>query len=260
MKKMLYFTLLIIGCIFYSCDDNDNNLKPITLKDRESTTISLMYPNDTKYSFSIQGGDGNYSIKSENEDIVKVNMISAIDFNVEVIGLGETKITITDNSQNTLVLNVIVNYETHNYIVKQQDVKVIGGDLTENEKKTIIEKQLTKIPVKIGGGYKFIYTDRNNGKGKTLIYADTYGSKEEETSFEMKEHKNDNFVESYKWGYEVVINNETRIFVLGRYYPTTRSTERIPMALIEDVTQEVQKEFPKAELVITSQLVEEVSY
>lgn len=33
MKKMLCFTLLMIGCIFYSCDDNDSGLKPITLKD-----------------------------------------------------------------------------------------------------------------------------------------------------------------------------------------------------------------------------------
>lgn len=220
-----------------------------------------MYPNDTKYSFPIQGGDGNYSVKSENEDIVKVNMISTIDFSIEIIGLGETKIAITDNSQNSLILNVIVDYETHSYIVKQQNVKVVGGDLTENQKNAIIEAQLAKIPVKVDGGYKFIFTDRLNGKGEAIIYTDTYGgNKKVETSFEMKEHGNENFTEAYKWGYEIVFSVEKRIFVLGRYYPTTKATEKFPMALMEDVTQEVQKEFPKAELVITSQLIEKVFY
>ena len=258
MKKIfLTIALFTIGYMFLSCGGDD--LKPITLKDRESTTISLMYPNDTKYSIPIQGGDGNYSIKSDNDEIVKVEMISAIDFSITVVGLGETKVTITDKSQNSLIINIVVNYETHKYIIKRQDVRVVGGDLTENQKNAIIEAQLAKIPVKVGGGYKFVLTDsfEGKGKGKVIIYTDTYGeSKAEETTFEMKEHGKEVFREAYKWGYEIELNSEKRIFVLGRYYPATKTTETIPMALMEDVTQEVQKQYPKAELVITSQLVE----
>lgn len=258
MNKIFFITLFTIGCIFVSCSDDDDT-KPISLKNIEDTTISLFYPNETKYSITIQGGDGNYSVKSANEEVVKAEMISAIDVSFTVIGLGETKVTITDNSQNSLVLTVIVDYETHKYIVLKYDVRVEGGDLTENEKKAIIEKQLSKMPVKVGGGYKFIFTDMPNAKGKLIYYTDKYeGSKIEEIAFEGKEHDNPNFTGSFKWGYQFVLNNETRFLVFGRYYPTTKSTEKVPAALMEDVTQEVKIEYPKAELVIVSQQVDRV--
>lgn len=261
-KYMLLTTVILsLGNLFFACSDDDDDLKPITLKDQEDTTISFSYPNDTKYSFPVQGGDGNYSVQSGDEGVVKAEMISVIDFRLEIIGLGETTVAVTDNSNNSLVLNVVVDYTTHGFSIRLHDIAVIGDDLTGNEKKAIGEAQLVRIPVKVGGGYKFIFTDPDNNKGKAIIYTDTYGGTGIETTFEYKVIENETS-SSYR-GYELVINNEKRTFILSRYYPsgvTTMSTENITMALMEDVTLKVQEEYPKAEMVYTSQVVEIKSY
>lgn len=257
---LLATVVLSLGTIFFACSDDDD-LKPITLKDREETTFTLSYPNDTKYSFPVQGGDGNYSVQSGDEGVVKTKMISDIDFSLEIVGLGETNVTVTDNSKNSLVLNVVVDYETYGFAIKLHDVSVYGDDLTVNEMKAIRKKQLDEIPVKIGGGYKFIFTDRENSKGKAVIYPQTFGYDGTETTFEMIVVK-DEASTSYR-GYEVVINNEKRTLILSRYYPsgvTTMSTESVTMALMEDVTLKVQEEYPKAEMVYSSQVIEIKSY
>lgn len=108
MKRLktitLFITLLLLGSTFYSCTDN------ITLEDGE-TSLSLFYPSFDKI-YTLKGGDHNYSIKSNNEEVVVVEMSSKSKFNVKVIGLGETTITVTDQSNNTLNLDVNVGYQT----------------------------------------------------------------------------------------------------------------------------------------------------
>ncbi|MDR2920235.1 MAG: hypothetical protein LBV72_12840 [Tannerella sp.] len=259
---LLIAAVLTTGTIFFACSDDDD-LKPITLKYLEDTTISLYYPNNTGYSFPVEGGDGHYSVKSSDNDVVKAEMISPIDFRLEIVGIGETTVTVTDNSQNSLTLNVVVDYESHSFAIKQHDVTVVGDGLTENEKKAIREAQLARIPVKVGGGYKFIFTDPENGKGKAIIYTDTFGGTGIETTFECKmfEYKNDPLLQAR--GYEIVINNEKRTFILDRYTPTVvikRYSENVTMALMEDVTLEVQLEYPKAETVYSSQVIEVKTY
>lgn len=259
---LLIAAVLTSGTIFFACSDDDD-LKPITLKDREETTISLYYPNNTGYSFPIEGGDGNYSVKSSDNDVVKAEMISPFDFGLEIVGIGETTVTVTDNSQNSLTLNVVVDYESHSFAIKQHDVTVVGDDLTENEKKAIREAELTRIPVKVGGGYKFIFTDLENGKGKAVIYTDTFGSTGMESTFEYKIFENEDEPSLKARGYEVIINNEKRAFILDRYNPsvvTKRFSENVTMALMEDVTLEVQQEYPKAETVYSSQVIEVKTY
>lgn len=177
--KILKFTflttvILTLGTLFYSCSDDDS-LNPISPKDREDTTIGLIYPstNETGYTISLQGEDVNYSVKSEKDEIVIAEMISTTDLNLKAVSLGETTVTITDNSQNKLVLTVKVDYLSYSFIVKKHDVTVIGGDLTKNEKKEISETKLLNTPVKVGGGYKFIFTDKTNNKGKAIVYTNT---------------------------------------------------------------------------------------
>ncbi|MFV0535890.1 MAG: hypothetical protein ACK5M3_00795 [Dysgonomonas sp.] len=243
--------MFILSVLFFSC--SDDNTIPITLKDKEGTTIRLTYLNENEYSFPLQGGDGNYSVKSNDDKVVKAKMISAIDFRLTIIAVGETTVSITDNSQNTLVLNVVVDYLTNKFVIVKHNIEIVGGDLTENEKQAIKEKYLAEIPVKVGGGYKFIYTDVFN-ESKAVIYPDTYGDKGIETTFTIKELEN---VEGVKAGaYEVAIQEEKRVFVLQRYYPSTKMTVSYPVALIEDITKKVQTEYPKAELVFTSQVVD----
>lgn len=259
MKKITII-LIIISILFSgfsSCSDDDN-ITPITLKDYEGTIIMLLYPSSSEdgTSFILEGGDGSYSVKSGDDKIVTAVMSSATELRLKAISVGETTITITDNANNMLVLDISTDYKTHNFIVKKHDIEIIGGDLTENEKKAISEKYIAEIPVNVDGGYKFIYTDIANNKGKTIIYPKLLGYEGMESTFEIVKIESSNIPQSAKWGYEVVINKKKRILVQGVYYPSVKSSESTRIALLEDITLKVQKEYPKAELVYTSQLVQ----
>jgi hypothetical protein len=246
--------LFLLAISFAGCSGDD--LDPITLKDQQESTIYLYlsdYGMNTGSSFLLQGGDGDYSVKSSDAKIVVAEMISPFDLRLLSVGIGEATVTITDNSQNILILNIQVDYQTHNLPrIEELDVTIAGNDLTENEKKAIREKQLARIPVKPGGGYKFIFTDFVNKKGKAIIYTDTFGSDGIETTFEYKEFESPYVPGASSFGYEVMIGNEKRIFFLGMLnFPPPIGSR---FALIEDVTQEVQVEFPKAEKVYASQI------
>jgi hypothetical protein len=104
-KNSILIGVLSLVICFAGCDDD--NLKPIELKDREGTSISIFFPNSSWYSFSLQGGDGNYKIISENTEVVTAEMISSVDFRLEAKSIGEAKVIVSDNSQNILTLNVI---------------------------------------------------------------------------------------------------------------------------------------------------------
>lgn len=248
----IFFFLFAINIV--SCSDDDDS-KPITLKDEEETTITMIYSGTTTgYTFSLQGGNGNYFVKSGDEDVVTAEMINSVDFRIKAVNVGKTTVTITDNSQNTLVLNVIVDYETRNFKIKLHDVIVIGDDLTTNEKKAIQGKVYANIPVKIGGGYKFIHTDIETGNGKVIVYAEVFGDKGIETTFEYKKITNGTGISA--WAYEIILNDEKRLLVIDRYNPSIRSDQFVPIALVEDVTEEIKKEFPKIERVGAFQVID----
>jgi len=263
-SKGLLVTLLflfifgIVGC-------SDENLTPITLTNQEGTTINLTP--EEEYNLYLQGGDGSYSVQSSNDKIVIAEMISHVELRLMAIGTGETTVIITDNSQNILILNVQIDYRTLNFVVTECYVTIRGDDLTENEKNAIREKQLAQIPVKVGGGYKFIFTEVANQKGKAIIYTDTFDSNGIETTFEFKAAINQGESGSIPPAFEVIIDNEKRVFFLdssGNYSQsnqmiTQRALRESPppriFALQEVVTPKVQIEYPKAEFVFTSQVV-----
>lgn len=253
-KKTFGMFLILLAIGFVGCsDDADSN--PITLKDREGTTFTLIYPGAaTGYSYALQGGNGNYSVKSANEDVVKAEMTGSVDFRIKTINTGKTTVTITDNSQNTLVLDITVDYETYNFKIKLHDAIVIGDDLTTNEKKAIEEKVLADIPVKVGGGYKFIFTDRETSTGKAIIYTEVFGGTGIETTFEYKKLSYESG--SSTWGYEIFLNNEKRLLFINRYYPSTKSDQVVPIALVEDVTEKIKREFPKVDHVGSFQVID----
>lgn len=266
--KLIKFSLLTIvmftlSAMFCACSDDDNTTTPITLKDKEDTTFKINYPTDHEYRYIIEGGDGDYSVKTDNPEVIVPEIIKLTEasssnqnLRLKVIGLGFAQVTITDKSQNSRTLDITVDYKSDNYKVKLIDVRVTGGDLTENQKKVIEEKELARNPVKVGGGYRFIFNDTPNKKGEASIYSITHGQNASKVVFNTIEYGQPIFPNSYSWGYGLTINNEERNFVLGMYYPKTRDLAPQIMALIEDVTESVQKEYPKAESVIIFQVVE----
>ena len=253
MKRLkavtLLITLLLLGGTFYSCTDN------ITIEDGE-TSLSLFYPSFDKI-YTLKGGDHNYSIKSNSEEVVVVEMSSKSEFNVKVIGLGETTIMVTDKSKNTLDIDVNVGYQTIMYPIGKLDITIMG-DLSEEEKKAISEKYLAKTPVKAKGGYKFVHSIAPYNKGIVTIYKDTYGNDGIETTFEFK---SGNCTEPPY--YELLIDGEVRTFRERISDPPNIDemrfkNEMIPLtlSLVEDITEKVQLEYPNAKFVQTSQVVE----
>lgn len=247
--------MLLLIIFFAGCDDDKPN--PIELRNVEGTSLTILFDSETPaYSYALQGGDGNYMVLSENAEIVTAEMISSIDFRLEAKSIGETKVIITDGSQNILTLHVNITYLTHRFVVAAHDVYIDGDDLTGNEKKAIQQKQLAEIPVKPGGGYKFVFTDYENRSGEAIVYPEKYGSNGIETTFEERKISIDEANKITRPGYEIVINEEKRLLVLSNYHPSARFSMPVPVALFEDVTSKVQVEYPRAESVRTAQVIE----
>ena len=138
LNSMLATVLIFLCSLVISSCSNDE-LAPISLKNRETANIKLNYPNNQTYSFPLQGGDGNYEISCDKPEIIETKMISSCDISIKALALGEAIITVRDQSRNTLDIHVIVDYYTDNYIVSKQDI-LLTGDLKDSEKQTIKEK------------------------------------------------------------------------------------------------------------------------
>lgn len=256
LNSMLATVLIFLCSLVISSCSNDE-LAPISLKNRETANIKLNYPNNQTYSFPLQGGDGNYEISCDKPEIIETKMISSCDISIKALALGEAIITVRDQSGNTLDIHVIVDYYTDNYIVSKQDI-FLTGDLKDSEKQTIKEKALATIPVKIGGGYKFIYTDAEIARGKVLVYQEKFGDKAIEGSFERKSNE----IENEQWGTRHIISFDLtlpeqpkRTFIISEYIPSSRTSPIVLMAFFEDLKKTFTVDYPTVEQVYTEQVL-----
>ena len=69
LNSMLATVLIFLCSLVISSCSNDE-LAPISLKNRETANIKLNYPNNQTYSFPLQGGDGNYEIRAQRKFLV----------------------------------------------------------------------------------------------------------------------------------------------------------------------------------------------
>lgn len=254
---MMTITSVTISAFFCTCD-SDVVLTPIELINIEETTIGLIYPNDIPIGYTIEGGDGNYSVISDNPEIVLPKIVQITDASatnknliLEAKSIGTTKITIKDNLQNSLVLDVRVDYLKLSYQVEVHDILISGGDLTESEKNAISDEYLSEIPVNVHGGYTFIFTDINRTEGHALIYIDKFGNNEFITTFERKRIDNNSYI------YEIIIKDIKRSFRLSQSYysPPLRMTMPPALSFFEDITTIVKEKYPKVERARTEQVL-----
>ena len=110
LNSMLATVLIFLCSLVISSCSNDE-LAPISLKNRETANIKLNYPNNQTYSFPLQGGDGNYEISCDKPEIIETKMISSCDISIKALALGEAIITVRDQSGNTLDIHVLVAYD-----------------------------------------------------------------------------------------------------------------------------------------------------
>src|SRR5699024_12215367 len=82
LNSMLATVLIFLCSLVISSCSNDE-LAPISLKNRETANIKLNYPNNQTYSFPLQGGDGNYEISCDKPEIIETKMISSCDISIK---------------------------------------------------------------------------------------------------------------------------------------------------------------------------------
>ncbi|MCC8173482.1 MAG: hypothetical protein LIO65_03570 [Odoribacter sp.] len=253
---ILFLSLFARCCI--SCSDDDKE-QPISLKDWESNKISLVYPDTTSYHFTLQGGDGNYHVQSNKPEIIRAELMSSGKIlKLTPLDLGAAVVTITDDSENSLELQVTSDYHTLNIGILEHNVR-ITGDLRESEKEEIREKALKTIPVEIGGGYKFIYTQYGEdyrGAGTVVIYPKEFGKDAIEGTF--KEARVDITIgeqENTLPVYYLDIDGETTELFIVSYQQFAPRDMVVQVAFMQDVTDIFKEDYPHVEGVYTLQLI-----
>jgi len=236
-----------------SCDKESD--KPLSLDQIESNATKLYY--GSKGGVTITGGDGNYSFSCESP-LLKAEMTYSNYILFEPLGVGEATVTIKDSSGDSYILKVTIAYKTEKIVVSKLDATVVGDNMTVGNQKELKEKALATIPVKVGGGYKFVYTEGEKlaeTKGTVFIYPDKYGNSGLEGTFERAAVKDKNGNYSYMT-YTLHYNAVNRIFILMEYSESTaKSSQYRAIQFAEDIKEQYKMAYPNVEQVYTSQVI-----
>jgi len=240
-----------------SCDKESD--KPLSLDLVKNNSTKVYY--GSKGGVTIIGGDGNYSFSCESP-LLKAEMTYRNYISFEPLGVGEATVVIKDSSGESYLLKVTIAYKTEKIVVVKLDATVVGDAMTVGSQKELRDKALATIPVKIGGGYKFIYTegeDLNLTKGIVFLYPDKYGENGIEGTFERATVKEANGSYSYTT-YTLHYSNANRTFVFMEYgEPTAESLPYRALQLVEDLKEQYKTVYPNVEQVYTSQLIGSVA-
>ncbi|WP_139785047.1 hypothetical protein [Parabacteroides sp. Marseille-P3160] len=253
--KTIQWTLFILFSTFgwMSCDKDTN--EPLSLHEVENNTIQLHY--GSKGGITIIGGDGIYSFSCESP-LLKAEMTYNNYILFEPLGVGDATVTIKDSSGESYVLNVTIAYKTENIIVSKLDATVVGDAMTVAEQKELKAKALATIPVKIGGGYKFVYTEgeeQDETEGVVFIYPEKYDQDGIKGTFERVIVRYDD--ESYFYtSYTLHYNDINRTFIFMKYSePTVESLPYMAVQFAEDLKDQYKTDYPNVEQVYTSQVI-----
>ncbi len=243
---------------FTSCKKNSDD-KPLSLHQIKNNATNLYY--GSKGGVTIIGGDGNYSFSCESS-LLKAEMTQSNYLSLEPLGVGNAIVTIKDSSGDSYILNVTVTYKSEKVVVSKLDATVVGDNMTVGSQKELKEKALATIPVKVGGGYKFVYTegeDKDKVKGNVFIYPDKFGDNGIEGTFERTIVKSADGSYSYPT-YTLHYGNVTRTFIIREYSdPTAKSSVKSSqyrlIQLAEDLKEQYKTAYPNVEEVYTSQVI-----
>lgn len=253
--KLLGFILLsLITLCWTACDNSDNANEPIRLQDFENNPVTLIHPG-VKRTATILGGDGHYSITCDDTTVLKVKLVHQQVIELESLAIGDAIILINDQSGNSCVVNVHIQYYEKKFTVIRHGVKVVGEDITIREKKELEEKALASIPVKINGGYNFVNSGKQ--KGEVFVYPEIFGEKEQKGTFESEYIDVED--SHHLITYTLDMNGKKRTFILMPIYQTdmflTKSEMIVPFAFMEDVTGQFKAAYPAVEAVYTYQVL-----
>lgn len=252
--KPLGIILLSLNLLCFASCDKDTDA-PISLQYVENNTLDLVYPVSGGYTRDIMGGDGKYTVVSSDERILGVMLCEGQTLQFEPLAIGEAKVTIRDRSGHTYVLTVNISYMQHAFMVTKCEVTVTGAKLTAAEKTEIESQALATIPVKVGGGYRFVFTDAEQTKGDAYIFPEKFGAgTPEQSTFEQTLVNLGGDV--YYRNYIVATNTGVRSFVIMSYSGSpTYSSLVYPVQFAEDLTDRFKPVYPNVEGVYTTQVI-----
>jgi hypothetical protein len=175
----------------------------------------------------------------------------------EPVGVGNATVTIYDSSGESYVLNVVVAYKTEHIVISQLDATVVGEAMTAGEQEELKEKALATIPVKAGGGYKFVYTQGDELEGQegvAVVYPEKYGQDGIEVTFRHMVIKKDDGCAYLT--YVLHYNDTVRTFIFMNYdKPVVRTSPPVDIQLAEDLKEQYLADYPNVEQVYTSQII-----
>lgn len=253
-KKICGLLFALLAFCLVSCDSD--NTEPIVLGDIEDNFLSLIYPRESSYQIFISGGDGNYSAECSNKEILATEMTSDKGFNcLEILPLstGEATVTVKDQSNNAYVLHVSVEYLSHYIEIRKLEVSVTGGNLTINEQNAIRESALASVPVKVNGGYKFVYSDAGQTHGEVYVYPEQLGGKSEKGVFTRTIIRENGVLAEYQ--ITLPDNKVYHFDLVPVQLNALKSSGVFPHQFIEDLTEKYKPEYPHVETVYTSQVI-----
>ncbi len=252
--KPIMWILLILFSTFGWMSCKKETKEQLSLANIENNVTKLYY--GTKGGVTIIGGDGNYSFSFESP-LLRAEMTYRNYILFEPLGVGDAAVTIKDSSGNSYILNVTVAYKSEAIVVAKLDAIVVGDNMTVGSQKELKEKALATIPVKVGGGYKFVYTegeDHDKTNGIVFIYPDKYGNDGIEGTFERVMIKGDDGNYSHVT-YSLHYKDINHTFMRWLSKPTGQSSEYQPGQLAEDLTEQYKTAYPDVEQVYTSQII-----
>lgn len=255
----ILLSLLTMCCV--SCDKDSTEPIKLNVKDN---SIVLLYPSNSSdciHHYEVMGGDGSYTVECDNESLLTAKIIfvnsSRVHYlELESLSIGTAKVIIKDKSGNSYQLNVSIKNLSYTFRIIKHDLEVIGDNLTINEQNAIKELVLASFPVEVGGGYKFVYTDKNHTQGDAFIYPNVIGGESNKGTFVQERKMEDDILSTYQI---TMLGNQTYFFEVVPYLNGLRSTYiKDKYQFREDLTEKYKMDYPNVEVVYALQVVEPV--
>jgi hypothetical protein len=261
-NKLVTIIFIIISSLGISSCCDDDRYDPIRIPSFDRDNVELHFAVKKTYTYKIEGGDGFYTVESDNDKVLTAEIIkedNTAKLRINLLDTGFAKIIIVDQSGNSLLLKVQSKYKQNVFVVKGLNVS-ISGKLSDERKEALKEMALERIPLEPGDRYKFSYTDKDETKGFVRLYRGSSSKDYEEGTFEVvqqvigekgKSHavfKLNALGKKYSF---IHANSSSELFPsLAKNSPT-----RLHFLFIEDLTDALKKENELLEKVLAVQFV-----
>jgi hypothetical protein len=257
--------LWILSALFFalgwmSCTKATGNA--LSLHQIENNAIHLYYGSTS--GVTIIGGDGHYAFSCESP-LLKVEMTHRNYISLEPLGVGEATVTISDSAGESYTLHVTITCKTLSVVIAKLDVTVAGDAMTVAEQEELKAKALATVPVRAGGGYRFIYTEgdeQDRTEGTVLIYPETYEQGGMAGSFTQETvRKDDGGVSGIFCTLRYSGMERRFIFMMYNESPVKSlpPKERVFYRFVEDLTERYKTDCPNVEQVYTSQVIDRMT-